>query len=71
MAIWTAVIWFGVSVPVLSVLIAETDPGVWAGRSCFMMAPALARDWVPHARIVVTTVGSCTGTAALDTVLKV
>ena len=43
-----------------------------------MMAPALARAWVPHARIVVTTVGSCTGTAAmakataaLNTVLKV
>ena len=53
------------SVPVLSVLIAETDPRVSAERSCFTMAPALARDWVPHARIVVTTMGSCTGTAAM------
>ena len=58
MAIWTAVIWFSVSVPVLSVLIAEVDPSVSVERSCFMMAPALARAWVPHARIAVTTVGS-------------
>jgi hypothetical protein len=67
-----------VSVPVLSVLIAEVDPRVSVDRSCFMMAPARARACVPHARIVVTTVGNCTGTAAiakataaLNTVLKV
>jgi hypothetical protein len=29
-----------------------------------MMAPTLTRARVPHARIVVTTMGSCTGTAA-------
>jgi hypothetical protein len=30
-----------------------------------MMAPALTRARVPHARIVVTTMGNCTGTAAM------
>jgi uncharacterized protein YpuA (DUF1002 family) len=30
-----------------------------------MMAPALARARVPRARIVVTTTGNCTGTAAM------
>ena len=30
-----------------------------------MMAPTLTRAPVPHARIVVTTKGDCTGTAAM------
>ena len=46
-AIWTAVIWFSVSVPVLSELIAEVDPRVSVDCIRFMIAPALASAWVP------------------------
>ena len=47
----TAVIWFSVSVPVLSELIAEVEPSVSTERSRFTMAPALASVDVPAARI--------------------
>ena len=46
-AIWTAVIWFSVSVPVLSELIAEVEPRVSVDCSRFMMAPARASACVP------------------------
>ena len=46
-AIWTAVIWFRVSVPVLSELIAEVEPSVSVDCSRFMIAPALASACVP------------------------
>ena len=51
--------------PVLSELIAEVEPSVWVEASRFMIAPALASCWVPQARMVVTTVGSPTGIAAI------
>ena len=41
-AISTAVIWFSVSVPVLSELMAEVEPSVSVDRSRFMMALASA-----------------------------
>ena len=47
MAIWTAVIWFSVSVPVLSELMAEVDPSVSTERSRFTMAPAWASELRP------------------------
>ena len=46
-AICTAVIWFSVSVPVLSELIADVEPSVSTERSRFTMAPALASVDVP------------------------
>src|SRR6516164_5097755 len=77
-AIWTAVIWFSVSVPVLSELIAEVEPRVSVEASRFMIAPTLASAWVPEARIVVTTAGRFSGmapmakaTAALKTAVNV
>ena len=51
--------------PVLSELIAEVDPSVWVEASRFMIAPAFASCSVPQARMVVTTVGSPTGIAAM------
>ena len=51
--------------PVLSELIAEVEPSVWVDASRFMIAPALASCCVPQARMVVTTVGSPTGIAAM------
>ena len=53
------------SVPVLSVLIAEVEPSVSVEGSRFMIAPALASISVPQARMVVTTMGSATGIAAM------
>jgi hypothetical protein len=49
----------------LSELIAEVKPSVWVEVSRFMIAPALASCCVPPARMVVTTVGSPTGIAAM------
>ena len=46
-AIWTAVIWLSVSVPVLSELIADVEPSVSTERSRFTIAPALASVEVP------------------------
>ena len=51
--------------PVLSELIAEVEPSVSVEASRFMIAPALASCSVPQARMVVTTVGSPTGIAAM------
>ena len=62
-AICTAVIWFSVSVPVLSELIADVEPSVSTERSRFTMAPALASVDVPAARTVVTTAGRPVGIA--------
>jgi hypothetical protein len=64
-AIWTAVIWFRVSVPVLSELIAEVEPRVSVDCNRFMIAPALASACVPEARIVVTTAGRFSGMAPM------
>ncbi len=43
----TAVISFRVRVPVLSELMAEVEPRVSTERSCFTIACALARVWLP------------------------
>jgi hypothetical protein len=59
-AIWTAVIWLSVSVPVLSELIAEVEPKVSTERSRFTIAPVAASFWVPMA-IAVTTAGRPVG----------
>ena len=66
MLISTAVIWFSVSVPVLSELIADVDPRVSTDRRRFMIAPALASDCVPIDRIVVTTAGRPVGIAETE-----
>ena len=63
-AIWTAVIWLRVRVPVLSELMADVEPSVSTERSRFTMAPALASVAVPAARMVVTTAGRPVGMAA-------
>ena len=63
MAIWTAVIWLRVSVPVLSELMADVEPSVSTDRRRFTMAPALARVVVPAERTAVTTAGSPVGIA--------
>ena len=65
MAIWTAVIWFIVRVPVLSELSAEVDPRVSTERSCFTMAPAAASIWEPLDRMAVSIAGSAVGMAAI------
>src|ERR1700759_2067972 len=62
-AIWTAVIWFSVSVPVLSELIAEVEPSVSVDCNRFMIAPTRASACVPEARIAVTTAGRFSGMA--------
>ena len=64
MAIWTAVIWFRVSVPVLSELSADVEPSVSTDRRRFMIAPASARDCEPFERIAVVTAGRAVGMAA-------
>ncbi len=65
MAIWTAVIWFMVRVPVLSELSAEVEPSVSTERSCFTMAPAAASIWEPLDRMAVSIAGSAVGMAAI------
>ncbi len=65
MAIWTAVIWFIVRVPVLSELSAEVDPRVSTERSCLTMAPAAASIWEPLDRMAVSIAGSAVGMAAI------
>ena len=62
-AIWTAVIWLSVSVPVLSELIADVEPSVSTERSRFTIAPAAASVVVPIDRIAVTTAGRPVGMA--------
>ena len=59
----TAVIWFSVSVPVLSELIADVEPSVSVERSRFTIAFAFASICVPIDRIVVTTAGRPVGIA--------
>ena len=49
--------------PVLSELIADVEPRVSTERSCFTIAPALARVCVPYERIVVMTAGRPVGIA--------
>ena len=49
--------------PVLSELIADVEPRVSTERSCFTIACALARVWVPYERIVVMTAGRPVGIA--------
>ena len=61
----TAVIWFSVSVPVLSELIADVEPRVSVERSRFMIAFAFASICVPYERIVVTTAGRPVGIAEI------
>ena len=61
----TAVIWFSVSVPVLSELIAEVAPSVSVERRRFTIAFAFASSCVPIERIVVTTAGRPVGIAAI------
>ena len=55
------VIWFMVSVPVLSELIAEVEPSVSTAGSTFMIAFFFAMLTEPTDRIVVTTAGSASG----------
>ena len=59
-----AVIWFSVSVPVLSVQICEVLPSVSTEASRLTMAPRLASRVVPMARVNATTAGSPSGMAA-------
>jgi hypothetical protein len=63
MAIWTAVIWLRVRVPVLSELMADVEPSVSTDRRRLTIAPAAASVDVPPARIVVTTAGRPVGMA--------
>ena len=65
-AIWTAVIWLSVRVPVLSELIADVEPSVSTDLRRFTIAPALASVAVPLARIVVTTAGRPVGIAETE-----
>jgi hypothetical protein len=61
----TAVIWFSVSVPVLSELMADVEPSVSAERSRFTIAFACASIRVPSDRIAVTTAGRPVGIAEM------
>ena len=61
----TAVIWFSVSVPVLSELIAEVKPRVSTDGRSLTIALRLARSIPPSDRIVWVTVGSASGIAAI------
>ena len=67
----TAVIWFMVSVPVLSELIAEVNPSVSTEGRSLTIALRLARSTPPSDRIIWVTVGSASGMAAMasDTAL--
>ena len=59
-----AVIWFRVSVPVLSEQMAEVEPRVSTDRSRLTMAPFSARARVPPESSMVTTAGRPVGMAA-------
>ena len=61
----TAVIWFMVSVPVLSELMAEVKPSVSTDGRSFTIALRLARSTPPMDRMVWVTVGSASGMAAM------
>lgn len=61
----TAVIWFSVSVPVLSELIAEVKPSVSTEGSSLTIALRRARLRLPTERITWVTVGSASGMAAM------
>src|SRR5438477_11101089 len=65
MVISTAVIWFSVSVPVLSEWMAAVEPSVSVDRRRFTIAFARASICVPRDRIVVTTAGRPVGIAAI------
>ena len=71
MAIWTAVIWLSVSVPVLSELMAEVEPSVSTERRRLTMAPAAASVWVPIERMAVTTAGRPVGIADTENAMAV
>ncbi len=58
------VIWFSVSVPVLSVQITEVLPSVSTAGSLRMIARRLAIRETPIASVMVTAAGSPSGTAA-------
>ena len=62
---WRAVIWFKVSVPVLSEQMADVAPKVSTERSRLMMAPFVARSRVPKDRSIVTTAGRPVGIAEM------
>ena len=61
----TAVIWFMVSVPVLSELIAEVNPSVSTEGRSLTIALRLARSTPPSDRMVWVTVGRASGMAAM------
>ena len=61
----TAVIWFIVSVPVLSELMAEVNPRVSTDGRSFTIALRLARSTPPMERIICATVGRASGMAAM------
>ena len=61
----TAVIWFMVSVPVLSELIAEVNPSVSTEGRSRTIALRLARSSPPTDRMVCVTVGNASGMAAM------
>ena len=61
----TTVIWFMVSVPVLSELMADVDPSVSTEVRFLTMALRLARSMAPMERMTCETVGSASGMAAM------
>ena len=61
----TAVIWFIVSVPVLSELIADVKPRVSTDGRSFTIAFCLASSTLPSDRIDWLTVGNASGMAAI------
>ena len=67
----TTVIWFIVSVPVLSELIADVDPSVSTDTSSLTMAFSPASSLAPAERITCRTVGSAVGIAAIASAIAV
>ena len=61
----TAVIWFIVSVPVLSELIADVKPSVSTDGRSFTIAFSFASSTLPSERTTWTTIGSASGIAAI------
>ena len=67
----TTVIWFIVSVPVLSELIADVDPSVSTDTSSLTIAFSPASSFAPAERITCRTVGSAVGIAAMASAIAV
>ena len=67
----TTVIWFIVSVPVLSELIADVDPSVSTDTRSLTMAFSPASSFAPAERITCRTVGSAVGIAAIASAIAV